>query len=367
LDSRLAAMAGRGLLFDIENSGQRYYTLMPVVIGFFEMTFMRIRPDLPIKELALLFEEYFNEYDHRFHKAALGGRTQMFRALVREESIPRDSYTEVLDWERASHIVQSASATAVGICQCHHTALHKGQACGKPPEVCMSFNYAADYLIRNEIARSITKSEAMDILQKSKEAGLAQTGDNVRNKVTFICNCCGCCCHLMKGIKALEPRPAIITSNFVMEVDREKCKGCGKCAKACPIDAIHIDATTGPDNKKIKWSVNNEEACLGCGVCATVCKTGAAQMKSRTARTLVPETVFDQRVMMAIERGRLADMLFDDPTRLSHRALSSVMKAVERSAPVKALMAAQSLNSSFLKKIVREAKKQSPEIAEVVT
>lgn len=90
-------------------------------------------------------------------------------------------------------------------------------------------------------------------------------------------------------------------------------------------------------------------------------------MKPRTQRTLVPETVFDQRVMMAIERERLADLLFDDPGRLSHRALSRMMHAIERSAPGKAMLAAQSLNSSFLKAIVRGAKAQSKDFVDLMT
>lgn len=212
-----------------------------MVVGFFEMTFMRLRPDMPMKELAELFEEYFREYDHAFAKAHFAGRTQLFRSLAREEALPTDTFTEVLDWERASHIVSTATAHAVGICQCHHTAQHAGHACGNPQEVCMTFNYGADYLIRNNIARSITKNEAMALLAKCKEgAGLAQTADNVRNQVTFICNCC---CHVMKGIKAVDHWPVIITSNYVMEVDGAKCKGCGKCAKACPIGAIAMEKT----------------------------------------------------------------------------------------------------------------------------
>ena len=366
LNAKLTDMAKRGLVVDIENNGQRYFTLPPVVLGFFEMTFMRVQPDMPMKELAGLFEEYFTEYDHGFQRANFEGRTQLFRTMVREEAIPRGTFTEVLDWERASFIVQSATALSVGICQCHHTAKHMGRACERPQEVCMTFNYTADCLIRHGIARSVTKAEAMTILVKSKEAGLAQTGDNVQNKVTFICNCCGCCCHVMKGIKALDRRPAIITSNFIMDVDNSKCKGCGKCAKACPIGAISIENNTSGAQVK-KQAVRDDQVCLGCGVCTTVCKNGAASMKSRPQRTLVPETVFDQRVMMAIERGKLANLLFDDPGRLSHRALSRVISAIEKSAPVKGFMATQTLNSSFLKAIVKGAKLQAKPFADLVS
>jgi ferredoxin len=366
LSDKLTDMACRGLLFDIEHEGHRYYMLPPVVIGLFEFTFMRMRPDMPMKELALLFEKYFFENKADFFHTLTEGKTSLFRSLVREEAIPRDTYTEVLDWERATKVVSSATATSVGLCQCHHIAQHVGYACNRPQEVCLTFNFAAESLARNGIARSITKNEAMTILARSKEAGLAQTADNVKNKVAFICNCCGCCCHVMKGIRTLDHRPGILTSNFIMDVDLSKCKGCGKCAKACPVEAISIDKKMD-GLKEVKWAVRNEQSCLGCGVCTTVCKTGAASMKSRAQRVLVPETVFDQRVMMAIERGKLAELIFDDPGKLSHRALGRILGAVEKSGPVKAVMAAQSLNSSYMKGIVKEARKKAGVLANIIS
>jgi hypothetical protein len=81
----------------------------------------------------------------------------------------------------------------------------------------------------------------------------------------------------------------------------------------------------------------------------------------------VPENVFDQRVMMAIERGKLADLIFDDPGKLSHRALGRILGALEKTSPVKAMMAAQSLNSSFLKGIVKQAKKKAGGLADIIS
>ncbi|MDX1776839.1 MAG: 4Fe-4S dicluster domain-containing protein [Desulfobulbales bacterium] len=365
LNEKLTEMAHRGIVFDIEYNGIRYFTLPPVVIGFFEFVFMRTRPEAPMKELARLFEEYFNEHQGRFFRTHLAEKTQLFRSLVREEALP-DNTTEVLDWERATEIINSSASFAVGICQCRHTAEHLDKACDKPREVCLTFNHIAESLSRNGHARPIGRKEAMDILVKSKEAGLAQTGDNVQRKVAFICNCCGCCCHLMRAMKNYAIHPGIITSNWIMDVDLSKCKGCGECAKACPVDAVDIEKVQEGDKKKM-WAVRNEEVCLGCGVCATACKSGAATMKSRSQRVVVPETVFDQRVAMALERGKLADLLFDDPERLSHRALGKFIGTMEKSAPFKAAMARESLKSSFLDALVKGAKKKAGDLADILT
>lgn len=119
----LDSMAVRGLVFDLEVKGRKYYSLSPVVIGFFEFTFMRVRDELPMMELAKLFETYMNENDE-FAKAVFGGETQLGRTLVREEVLSQEDETEILDWERTEHLITSATDVAVSLCSCRHKASH---------------------------------------------------------------------------------------------------------------------------------------------------------------------------------------------------------------------------------------------------
>jgi len=75
-------------------------------------------------------------------------------------------------------------------------------------------------------------------------------------------------------------------------------------------------------------------------------------MRARPQRVFTPETAFDKMVQMAVERGRLAETIFESPERLSYRALGRVLSFLEKSPPGKAALAIKPLRSAYLKALV---------------
>lgn len=366
LEDKLSDMAKRGLVMDLFLKDQKYYSLSPVVIGFFEYTFMRTRDDLPMKELAKLFEEYMIK-DDRFARSVFTGNTQIGRAMVHEEAVPINNHPEILDWEKASEVIKTAKIIGVSLCSCRHKARLLEKDCGRPLETCLSFNYGAEMLIRNGMAKTISVSEGMAVLEQSKKNGLVQTGDNVQKNLTYMCNCCGSCCGMLKSINTMKIKNSIVSSNFIMFSNHENCIGCGKCAKACPINAIdmvHEDKDSNPKNKKKKWPKLQEDLCLGCGVCYNACKNGAISLVPREKRVFTPETTFDRIITMAIERGKLSQLILESSDDFSYMALGRILQILEKTPVYQTTTAIEPLKSIYLNTVLKEARKMTTEVAE---
>ena len=346
-------LASRALLVDVEKEGGTEYVLPPPMAGFFEFSMMRVREDLDQKLLAELFYQYLNVEEDFVRALFAGGETQLGRAFVDETALSPENALHVLDFERASEVVRTATHRGVSLCYCRHKMEHVGRACAGPQDICMTFNTSAQALIRHGHARSVDVAEGLDLLARAREQRLVQFGENVREHVNFICNCCGCCCEAMIAARRFAAMHPIHTTHFLPVVDEALCNGCERCVRACPVEAMV--AVSANDSKRPKRTTArvDDERCLGCAVCVGVCAPGALTLKERGARKLTPANGAHRAVLMAIERGKLQDLLFDNRLLWSHRALAAFFGAILRLPPAKRLLATEQVRSRYLEALLR--------------
>lgn len=341
-------LAGKGLLVDVERDGTSEYSLPPPMAGFFEFALMRVRPDIDQKALSELFYQYLN-VEEDFIRELFSTETQLGRAYVNEEALSSSPSLQVLDFDRVSFLVQEASATAVGICYCRHKMSHVGRACTNRQDNCITLNSAARSLIKHGIAREISKSEALEIFRDARASRLVQFGENVREGVNFICNCCKCCCEGMIAARRFGWLHPVHATSFQPEEVSGMCRNCGKCLSSCPVDAISRahppDAPQPAQGRNLNIDL---DVCLGCGVCVAHCPARALQLRPRKNRILTPVNTSHRVVLQAIEKGTLQNLIFDCQALASHRAMAAILGVILRLPPVKQIMASKQMKSVFL-------------------
>jgi ferredoxin len=349
----LDRLADRGILLDVEGrDGTSWYTLPPPMAGFFEFSMMRVREDVDQRVLSELFYQYLNVEEDFIRALFTGGETQLGRAFVHEPALSEENALHVLDHERASEVIATASHRAVGMCYCRHKMQHLGRACDAPMHICMTFNNTAKSLTKHGIARVVDAAEGMDLLRQAWDRGLVQFGENVQRRVNFICNCCGCCCEAMIAARRFAILNPVHTTNFQPEIRAEACNGCGKCVTACPVEAMTLVSANDPHKPRRKTARLDEERCLGCGLCVRACGHAAVALRSRPVRVLTPVDGVHRVVMMAIERGTLQDLIFDDRALWNHRAMAAVLGAILKLPPIKRALANQQLRSRYVEALL---------------
>jgi ferredoxin len=350
----LETLAGRALLVDIEQNGEQYYTLPPPMAGFFEFSMMRVRSDIDQRMLSELFYQYLNVEEDFIRELFTRGETQLGRVFVNEPALSSENSLHVLDYEKATEVIRTARHIGVGICYCRHKMEHLGRACDAPKEICMTFNTTAASLIRHGYARSVEAAECIDLLQQAYGRNLVQFGENVREEVNFICNCCGCCCEAMIAARRFSILNPVHTTCFIPVISHEWCNGCGKCVNVCPVEAMTLISANDPDHLNRKKAILNEERCLGCGICVRNCSSKNILLKSRSKRVLTPLNGVHKAVVMALERGKLQHLIFDNRVLFSHRALAAVLGVLLKLTPIRQVMAGEQIKSRFFERIIRK-------------
>lgn len=358
----LEQMSARGLVLDVHVNGAYWYAPSPMVIGIFEFTMMRAGPGLDAdhERWARMFRDYMQGafYSENF---GAGQKVSLMRAVPHDGSVRPEEYVEVLDYEKATSIVESADRFAMGLCSCRHEKHHLGEKkCAAPLDNCSSFGKAAEYLVRHGLAREVSKAEMLENLARSRELGLVMNADNVRRGVTFMCHCCGCCCNVLLGVSRHGFPNTVVTSSFIASPDRDKCLGCGKCSKKCPVAAIPRVPDADRKFRKHGRPQVDERVCIGCGVCALTCNPGAMKLHARAQRVLHPEDTFERLILACLERGTLQNQLFDDPGSKKQEFLRAVVGGFLRLQPVKQALMSDALRSRFLAALRTGAARSAP-------
>jgi ferredoxin len=257
----LKRMVAKGLIDIRRGDGEFSYALRPFVVGFYEGQLPRMDA-----EMAGLFEQYYRETKG----GVLRPTPALHRVIPVEKAIPLE--VEIHPYERASQILGEAKSWGVRDCICRVQQHLLGKNCSHPVETCLVFSHVEHAFDRSTVDRALTKEEALKILRETEEAGLVHSSGNYRDGIEYICNCCICCCGIMRGIAEFGILSAVAHSDFQIVVKGDACNGCEACVGRCQFEALTM--TEG-------LAIANYLHCVGCGLCVLICPTDALHLKRR--------------------------------------------------------------------------------------
>ena len=287
LEEHLSEMRERGQIFGIDLGGIKMFNMVPWAFGIYEFQ----RPHMD-RELAEMCEEFGKVYGEQFFNK----KPQLMQVIPIEKEIPNKQ--QALPYEQVSNIIENSQSFAVFDCICKKEKRLLGDGCDKPLEICTGYAPIPGVFDDSDRYRAISKTDAYAVLNKAEEAGLVHLTWNVESGHFFICNCCGCCCGVLRsinesGIDASD----VINSYYFAEINSDECTACGTCMdERCQVNAIE----EGDDTYRVI-----PEKCIGCGLCVTTCPSEAISLVRKQPEEIVPPPKdemewYEQR---AIERG----------------------------------------------------------------
>jgi len=280
-------MSHKGLIFRVKNNGVNQYMAMMFIVGILEYQVKNLD-----REFCELFEAYAQE---AMYKELIRPQTPQLRVVPVQQSL--EPKMEIRPYDELRKIVDSQNTIALADCICRKKSSLLDHPCSKPLESCMVFGVMGEFYIENGMGRRITKEEAISVLNKCEAAGLVPSPANAQ-KTGGMCNCCSCCCGMLKAIK-LHPHPSsLVKSNYFAKVDESLCAGCETCLERCQMEAIFMEDDLATIDRK---------RCIGCGLCITTCPTKALSLEMKESKNLYvpPAKAMDTYIQIAKEMGKI--------------------------------------------------------------
>jgi len=268
LDDHLIQMWEKGQIFGVDLGVARIYKMAPWVFGIFEFQLQHLT-----KELAALCKEYEKTFGPQFFNS----KVPLMNVVPVEKEISSNEVT--MPFEQVSTIIENGKSFAVNDCICKKEHDLLGEPCDRPIEVCLAIAPIPDFFEEHPLkAKPITKQEAYDILKMSEEKGLVHMTSNIEKGHYFICNCCSCCCGVLRGVNEYGGAKGV-NSNYYAQIDEEECVSCGVCAdERCQVFAI--------EEKDDAYTVIKDK-CIGCGLCISTCPSDAISLVRKNEEDIV--------------------------------------------------------------------------------
>lgn len=262
-EEKLKNMAERGLLRHQKTKEKSMFRLAPFIVGIYESQLESMD-----HELAHMVEEYL----------ANGGAAGIMKPhpplhrVVPAQKAVKSEW--ILPYDDVKAVLLNSKSFGLHDCICRVQQDHVGRRCDFPLKTCLFFSSSETPPHKY----TISKEEALAALDKAEEIGLVHTVSNVMKGIGYICNCCGCCCAILRGITDWGIENSVAHANYFAVIDQDECLNCGTCRKRCQVHAI---------SEKDGVSVVDRRKCIGCGLCATGCPNGAARLEKKPESEIV--------------------------------------------------------------------------------
>ena len=292
LEEKLTGMVEDGQIMGFPLGGIYIFKMMPFLFGIWEGQLKRLD-----KKKVELFEKYYPDFGKPFFTE----QPQQFRILPIEEEISETS--QALPYDKVSSIVENGQSFGIGECICKKEQALNENPCDRPLEVCMAIAPIEGVFDETSSFKAVTKDEAKATLKEAEEEALVHLTSNYQNGTYFICNCCGCCCGVLRGITHLGiPASLVVNSDYYAVVNEDNCTLCGICKdERCQVEAIE----EGVDTYRII-----KDRCIGCGLCISTCEDEAIQMVRKKEAEITPPPV--DETAWFVERGKMRGVDFSE-------------------------------------------------------
>ncbi len=264
VEEKLKSLLRKGLAWGFRSGSAWKFRLAPFMVGIYEQ-----QVDVMDHELAHLFEQYLQEGGA---KGIMGYEPALHRVVPALHAIKTEL---VLPYDDIKPLLLKAISFEVRDCICRKEQELLGtRKCDLPVRMCLNF---ADRE-RPKTPGTVTQAEAIAVLDRAEEVGLVHMVSNVARGVTYVCNCCGCCCGILRGITEFGLEKSVARANYYAVADTEQCTGCGTCEERCQVGACSVvDGVAVVERKK----------CIGCGLCVTGCTSDAMELKQKPDAEMV--------------------------------------------------------------------------------